>query len=246
MIIEENLSESVLVRFPQYTRNVGFYRFTPYQVLVDLMLEESIKPNSTVLDAGCGKNPALPTNVNGVAVDISLESVRMLKRQKRGLECFCASVEALPFKRASFDIVVSRDVLEHCNSALSVREIGRVLKQGGEFIASTSNGFSPIMLLDKLLGRFADCIAGNVGSQYFPRTQHLNPYSLKSELVRAGFATKRLLMVTTPPLLTAQTWRVFVKRVPWKLVPWLFVSVLSARFRIFRETLVVNAMKCRQ
>lgn len=247
MIIEENLPESILVQFPQYTRNVGFYRFTPYHVLVDLMLEQSLNPNSIVLDAGCGKNSALPANANGIAVDISLESVRTLKQQRHGLECVCANIEALPFKRASFDVVVCRDVLEHCNCALSVKEFGRVLKRGGEFIASTSNAFSPAILLDKLLGRLADLIVLKVAhSRYFFRTQHLNPYSLKSELARAGLAPKRLLMVTTPPLLTAQTWREFVKRVPWKLVPWLFVSVMSARFRIFRETLIVNAMKCKQ
>jgi len=42
LVIEENLPESILVQFPQYTRNVGFYRFTPYQVLVDLHACDSI------------------------------------------------------------------------------------------------------------------------------------------------------------------------------------------------------------
>ena len=152
MIIEENLSESVLAQFPQYVRNVGFFRFTPYQVLVDLMLAESIKSISTVLDAGCGRNSVLPASVHGVAVDILRESVRILKQQRSSLECVCASLEALPFKQASFDIVVSRDVLEHCDSSLVIKEIGRVLKRNGEFIASTSNVFSPIMLLDQLFG----------------------------------------------------------------------------------------------
>ena len=174
----------------------------------------------------------LPANVHGVAVDILFESVRILKQQRGYLECVCASLEALPFKQASFDVVVSRDVLEHCDPSLVIKEIGRVLKRGGEFIASTSNGFSPIMLLDQLFGRLIDRIAAKAGSQYFSRTQHLNPYSLKSELAQTGLATEQLLTMTTPPLLTAQTWREFVKRVPWKLVPWLFVSVLLSPLRV--------------
>lgn len=185
----------------------------------------------------------MPNNDNGVAIDISIESVRILKQRRHSLECICASAEALPFKYSCFEVVVSKDVLEHCNPTLMFKEVGRVLIQGGKFIASTSNGFSPIMLLDTLFGRIVDRIAERTGSQYFPRTHRLNPYSLKSELVRAGLTIKQLLIVTTPPLLTAQTWREFVKRMPWKLVPWLFVSVLTARFRIFREMLVVNAIK---
>lgn len=120
-----------------------------------------------------------------------------------------------------------------------------MLKHGGWFVASTSNGLSPIILLGRLLGSLADRIAEKAGSRYLPRTQYLNPFSLKSELAEAGLATKQLLTVTTPPLLTAQSWPEFGKRMPWKLVPWLFVSVLLKHFRVFRETLVVRAMKCR-
>lgn len=124
LIIEENLSEITLAQFPQYARNIGFYRFTPYQVLVDLMLAKCVKLNSTVLDAGCGRKSVLPENVHGVAVDILRESVRILKTKRRNLECLCASLDGLPFKQASFDVVASRDVLEHCDSTLVIEEIG--------------------------------------------------------------------------------------------------------------------------
>lgn len=239
----EQISEETLIQFPQYVHNVGFYRFTPYQILIDLMLRESIGTDSLVLDAGSGRNSVLPESAHGVAVDILRESVRVLKKQRSDLACICASIEMLPFKEASFDVVVSRDVLEHCDSDSAFREICNVLKQEGRFIASTSNLFSFAVLLDQLLGPIADLIATKEGSHYFRRTRHLNPYSLKFELYRAGLAVEKMFFVTTPPLLTAQTWRVFVKRVPWKLIPWLFVSLLFAHFQIFKETLVVNAIK---
>jgi SAM-dependent methyltransferase len=244
LIITESLPESILAQFPQYTRNVGFFRFTPYQVLVDLMLAESIKPNSTVMDAGCGINSVIPINVFGVAVDVLCKSVRTLKKNRRDLNCICASLEALPFKQVCFDIIVSKDVIEHCNSTLAIKEIGRVLKPSGEFITSTSNIFSPIFLFDQYFNRFTDRIAEKTGSKYFQRIKHLNPYSLRSELAQAGLTTKRLFMVTTPPLLTVRTWREFVKRFPWKLIPWLVVSMSLKHFRIFRETLVAEARKC--
>lgn len=118
-----------------------------------------------------------------------------------------------------------------------------MLKPSGEFIASTSNIFSPIMLFDQLFGSLSDRIAEKTGSKYFHRVKHLNPYGLKSELAQAGLSTKQLFIMTTPPLLTAQTWREFVARFPWKLVPWLFVSMPLKHFRIFRETLVTKARK---
>lgn len=241
---KENLSEAVLAEFPQYVHNVGFYQFTPYHVLVDLMLAESIDQNSIVMDAGCGSKSVIPENSLGVAVDIVHESVETLKQRRRNLDCVCASLEALPFKQACIDIVVSRDVLQHCNSALAIKEMGRVLKHGGKFIASTSNRFNPVILLGKLLGTFADSVVAQVGVKYFRRTRRLNPYSLKTELARAGLATKNLLMAITHPFLTAQTWRRFVKHIPWKLFPWLFVSIALRRARILRETLVVKAKKC--
>jgi SAM-dependent methyltransferase len=242
-MINESLPESVLDRFPQYSHNIGFYVFTPYQIILDLVLAESLKPNSMIMDAGCGLKSAIPLNTPGVAVDILHENVKMLKQQRRDVGCVCASLEALPFRQECFSIVYSRDVLEHCDSKAVIEEISRVLNRGGEFIASTSNLISPIMLVDQYFSSITNRIAEKAGSKYYRRDKHLDPYGFKFQLSQAGMLTEQLFMITTPPLLTARTWREFKLRFPLKLVPWLILSMALEPFRIFREILVVKAKK---
>lgn len=140
-----------------------------------MFLREYIESKSIVLDAGCGKNSVLPENVHGIAVDISCEGLRALNQNRVDLQCICASVEILPFKKGIFDVVVSRDILEHYNSHLAIQKISRNIKREGKFIASTSNLFSPIIMLDHFLGPIADTIAGRNGSQYFTRTKTSKP-----------------------------------------------------------------------
>lgn len=87
-------------------------------------------------DAGCGTGVAFPV-LHGwarvVGIDCAEEALRYcVARGERGLAL--ASVTAIPFGEASFDLVVSCDVLYHRgvrDKALGVREMRRVLKRGG-------------------------------------------------------------------------------------------------------------------
>jgi SAM-dependent methyltransferase len=89
-----------------------------------------------VLDAGCGTggNSAHLRDYGRVtAIDYSGDALTFA-RERPGLRLARASVERLPFADASFDLVVSNDVLCHLgvsNDALAVREFARVLRPGG-------------------------------------------------------------------------------------------------------------------
>jgi len=55
--------------------------------------------------------------------------------------------EAIPYPDASFDVVVSDNVLEHLDDPLSVfREVARVLRPGGIFLAKTPNRWHYVAL----------------------------------------------------------------------------------------------------
>ena len=89
-----------------------------------------------VLDAGCGtggNSAHLRTYGTVTGVDVSTEALS-LAGERPGLRLACASVEALPFADASFDLVLSNDVLCHlgvANDRAAVREFTRVLRPGG-------------------------------------------------------------------------------------------------------------------
>jgi SAM-dependent methyltransferase len=93
-------------------------------------------PGARALDAGCGTGRNLVDLAAGgpaVGVDISMLALGFARR-RRAAPLVCASIEALPFRSASFAATLSRDVL--CvvpDEARAAREIARVLAPGGLF-----------------------------------------------------------------------------------------------------------------
>lgn len=89
-----------------------------------------------VLDAGCGTggNSARYRVYGDVTgIDFSADALRFA-RERPGIRLARASVESLPFADASFDLVLSNDVLCHLgvtSDRAAVREFSRVLRPGG-------------------------------------------------------------------------------------------------------------------
>jgi SAM-dependent methyltransferase len=88
-----------------------------------------------ILDAGCGTGNNL-VHLSGrgraVGVDLSEDALRFCRT--RGVQAARASVLALPFAAASFDLVTSFDVLYHRwvkDDRAAVAELARVLRPGG-------------------------------------------------------------------------------------------------------------------
>ncbi|MEZ5156900.1 MAG: class I SAM-dependent methyltransferase [Solirubrobacterales bacterium] len=90
-----------------------------------------LEPTST-LDAGCGEGETLVRlgSVLGeriAAVDLSAYSVGRVGERLPGVDARVASVTDLPFRDASFDLVLCLEVLEHLDDpAAAVRELARV------------------------------------------------------------------------------------------------------------------------
>jgi SAM-dependent methyltransferase len=92
------------------------------------------EPGAAVLDLGCGPcDQATPMEYLGyryVGVDYSGAAADLL-----------ADAHALPFRPASFDVVFSYAVLEHLHHPfVAVSEIVRVLKPGGVYVGTVSQG----------------------------------------------------------------------------------------------------------
>jgi SAM-dependent methyltransferase len=101
-----------------------------------LMSEVSkrLPQGGTALDLGCGpRDQFAPLNFLGfdyVGVDFDNPAADLL-----------ADAHSIPFSDASFDCVFSYAVLEHLhNPFIAIQEISRVLKPGGWFIGTVSQG----------------------------------------------------------------------------------------------------------
>ena len=126
------------------------------EVLVHEFLTDMDLRGRLALDAGCGTGRATAAlaarGACVVAVDLGERLVAHARRR-----CACrpavGSVMALPFPDATFDIVLSTEVIEHLpRPALAVQEFARVLKVGGHLVLSTPNWLwqTPVRLASAL------------------------------------------------------------------------------------------------
>jgi SAM-dependent methyltransferase len=135
-------------------------------------------PGARALDAGCGtgRNLAdLAATGPAVGVDVSFRALGFARRRKAA-PLVCASVEALPFRPATFSAALSRDVLYMVPDELrAAREIARVLAPAGR-LALSSPAF------DALAGAH-DVAVGGLRRYTAP--------GLKKLLEEAGLAVQR-------------------------------------------------------
>jgi SAM-dependent methyltransferase len=95
----------------------------------------------SVLDLGCAEGLFVHLASNRgwkvVAVDVDTDSVSAARSRTPEADFALGSGESLPFRSGTFDGVIMLDVLEHVPSEdLALREVDRVLKQGGKLVIS--------------------------------------------------------------------------------------------------------------
>ena len=98
--------------------------------------------NGTILEDGCGVGQYLKRLAADakLAVGLEIELPRAAEAHSLGTEVVGGAGEHLPFPDASFDLVLSHEVLEHVqNDVQAVREIVRVLKPGGRLVLFVPN-----------------------------------------------------------------------------------------------------------
>ena len=109
---------------------------------------------SRVLEIGCGRGGfsqyLASKGADLVAADFSPAAVEVgnkLLASHPSAEAVVADIEAIPFERESFDVVVSLDTIEHVpHPTRAVAELVRVLRPGGKLVLTTNNYFGLIGL----------------------------------------------------------------------------------------------------
>jgi SAM-dependent methyltransferase len=169
------------------------------------------RPGARILDIGCGRGEVLLACAQDGAeiagIDYSPDAVRISREtlsEVPGAEIVQGEVVALPWPDASFDAVLSGDVIEHLipeDADAMLREAHRVLRPGGRLVLHTA----PNRLFLRVawpLSRWPLRLAGHgatvdrldgwvaASKRYHPRERTV--FDLRRALRRAGFSRPRV------------------------------------------------------
>lgn len=108
-----------------------YWQRTRYRIIMSF-----VERGSGILDIGCGSSRIIQQLHGAVGLDISLKKLRYLRG--KGIRLAKADINQLPFKRASFSLVICSQVIEHIPPVPEIyREINRVMQPGGTLVIGT-------------------------------------------------------------------------------------------------------------
>jgi SAM-dependent methyltransferase len=159
-----------------------------------------IGPSDRVLDLGCGTGivarllrDRLGAGTRLTGVDASAEMIAHARTLAPEIDWREANAMKLPFADASFELVVSQQMLQFVpDPAAALREIRRVLAPGGRLVAATWRPRRELPLFD-LLGQIAERHLGVANEKRFLLGDEA---LLRGLLDDAGFADVRIEVVT--------------------------------------------------
>ena len=111
-----------------------------------------LAPPGRVADLGCGSGVfssiLADTGFACYGVDIAHALTTLGRKLYPNVSFFTGDIEALPFESSSLDGVLLSGVVHHLpDPSTCAREVYRVLKPGGKFVAFDPNRLNPIMFL---------------------------------------------------------------------------------------------------
>ena len=168
--------------------------------MMDRAVSDALAPTKTLLDAGCGHDaPILRRYLDRVAFGVGIDVVSPSQKPDPRSAVLVGNLETLPFRSGSFDVVVSRSVVEHLSNPDGVfGEISRVLRPGGRVIFTTPNKYyySSIvagLVSYRLKDRFMRSVFGDSGYDHFPVFYRANTRrALRQVAARAGLRLERV------------------------------------------------------
>jgi SAM-dependent methyltransferase len=115
-------------------------------------IQRHLRPGARLLDAGCGRYLRFSREFAAVAdvVGIDLDSTFDTHNASQPF-AIRGDLGFLPFADRSFDLIISRSVVEHLEEPVRVfREFSRVLRPGGKVIVLTPNKYDYVSVIAAL------------------------------------------------------------------------------------------------
>lgn len=162
----------------------------PYRIY-ERLIEESVGPETVLLDAGCGRHAeTLRRFASVVKTAIGIDLVEFPPSVRAAVHVSKSDLCALALRDASVDVVVARSVMEHLDDpGRAWAEVGRVLKPGGRFIFLTPQLWDYGSLFARLIpNRFHPAlvkkIEGRAEADTFPVRYRCNTIGAVRRLAR--------------------------------------------------------------
>ncbi len=141
-----------------------------------------------MLDYGCGGSPYKPLFPNA-------EYRRADLPGNNGVDYLISPGAPLSAPDAEFDLILSTQVAEHVEEPTDYfADCWRLLRPGGSLVVATHGSFP------------------DHGAPW--DFQRWTPFGLKRAMTKAGFATTKMLQVTTGPRAVLQMWEMCMERLP--------------------------------
>jgi len=165
-----------------------YWQRTRHRIILD---DVAAAHPGRVLDVGCGSSRIIQDLPEAIGLDLLLPKLRFLRDCHPRL--VQASVFALPFPTAAFDIVICSEVIEHVPDRPEVlAELTRVLRPGGTLILGTPDyGRRLWWILEWIYGKVLP------GAYAHEHITHFTQAGLRARLVASGYAIQELRYVGT-------------------------------------------------
>jgi ubiquinone/menaquinone biosynthesis C-methylase UbiE len=130
----------------------------PYHAF-DREVARHLRPEHTLLDAGCGRTAPILASYRGQARRLIGVDLVDFAPTVQDVELYNADLSGMPLEDSSVDVVMARSVMEHVTCPVAVyAELYRVLKPGGHLVFLTAN-----------LWDYASIIATVIPNRFHPR-----------------------------------------------------------------------------
>jgi ubiquinone/menaquinone biosynthesis C-methylase UbiE len=241
-VIENWWPEIQMSVLAQRLKNRYFKQDHPYRVF-EREVERYLRPEHTLLDAGCGRTAPILAKYSGNARRlIGIDTVEFDPSVKE-LELYRADLGTIPLEHNCVDVVMARSVMEHVTDPARVyAEIYRVLKPGGHFIFLTANLWDYASLVAKMIpNRFHPWIVsrteGREEQDVFPVAYRTNTRSAIDKWTKqAGFEIVSFVYLGQYPsyfmfngflFLLATSYEKLIGKIPAlnSLQGWIFVTL---------------------
>lgn len=151
VVMGADTSNSRVVRWMD-RRFYSGYEYNWDDALFRVEIMKYLRKEGTILDVGAGAGIVPQMNFRGLVKRVcGVDPDPRVVANAHLDEGRVALAESIPFADASFDLAFSDNVLEHLSDpAAGFREIARVLKPGGVFLAKTPNKWHYMPLIARL------------------------------------------------------------------------------------------------